>query len=65
MKKIVLAVAFAGAASTAFAGGDTAPMVDVTPAEIIVAPAASSSSSNLIVPAILVALIAAAAAGGS
>ncbi len=59
MKKLALAAAFAGVASTAFAGG-MAPVVEVAPV-VVEEAAAGSSASGLIIPLILVALIAVAA----
>ena len=56
MKKIALAAAFAGVASTAVAGG-MAPVVVMEP--VVVEEAAAPSSSNgLIIPLIALALIA-------
>ena len=62
MKKFALAAAFAGAASTAFAGNTEAPIIE-TPVDVIVdsVDTGSSSSTGLIIPLILIALIAAAA----
>lgn len=62
MKKIVLAAAFAGAASTAFAGNMAEPVMEMAPVVVMEETAGSSSSAGLIVPLILVALIAAAVA---
>ena len=62
MKKIVLAAAFAGAASTAFAGNMAEPVMEMAPVVVMEEAAGSSSSAGLIVPLILVALIAAAVA---
>jgi hypothetical protein len=60
MKKLVLAAAFAGAASVATAGGMSDPIeMDVID---VVETTGSSSSAGLIIPLILVALIAAALA---
>ena len=61
MKKFVLAAAFAGAASTAFAGGVSDPIIQMDPVEIVET-TGSSSGAGLIIPLILVALIAAALA---
>lgn len=63
MKKLVLAAAFATAASSAFAGGMDAPMMEapmMAPEVIVeqVAEATNSSSGGFIVPLILVALLA-------
>lgn len=58
MKKIALATAFAGAASSAFAGGMAAPVMEMTPTPIVQETKASSSSAAIIIPLILVALIA-------
>ncbi|SLN33837.1 ferrochelatase [Pseudooctadecabacter jejudonensis] len=60
MKKFALAAAFAGAASTAFAGNVAAPIIEMEPVVVIEETAGSSSSAGLIIPLILVALIAAA-----
>jgi len=58
MKKIALAAALSVAASTAFAGNMSAPMME---APIIVEEAkAASSSSNIIVPLLILAVLAAA-----
>jgi hypothetical protein len=62
MKKFALAAAFVGAASTAFAGNITPPIIEMTPPQIIEPTAAGSSSAGLIIPLILVVLIAAALA---
>ena len=64
MKKIALAAVFAGAASTAFAGGMEEPVMEMEPV-VVVEETTGGSSSNLIVPIILIALIAAAASTGS
>jgi hypothetical protein len=60
MKKIVLAAAFAGIASTSFAGGYDAPVVEMEPVVIVEEAGSSSSGNGVIVALILVALIAAA-----
>lgn len=58
MKKFALAAAFAGAASTAFAGNMAEPVMEM-PVEVVMGETAgSSSSAGLIIPLILVALIA-------
>jgi len=59
MKKFALAVAFAGAASTAFAGGMAEPVMEMTPAMVM--EDTGSSAGGMIIPLILVAIIAAAA----
>ena len=59
MKKIVLAAAFAGIASTAFAGGMSEPLMEMEPV-VIVEEASASSGTGAIVALILVALLAAA-----
>ncbi|WP_412564893.1 hypothetical protein [Thalassobius sp. MITS945101] len=59
MKKIALAAAFTVAATTAFAGGMDAPVMEP---EVIVETAASSSSAGIIVPLVLLAIVAAAVA---
>ncbi len=61
MKKFALAAAFAGAASTAFAGNISAPIIE-TPVAVIEEASSSSSSAGLIIPLILIALVAAAVA---
>jgi hypothetical protein len=62
MKKFALAAAFAGAASTAFAGNMSEPVMEMAPVVVMEETAGSSSSAGLIIPLILVALIAAALA---
>ena len=62
MKKIALAAAFAGAASTAFAGNMAAPVMEMTPVVVMEETAAASSSAGLIIPLILLALVAVAVA---
>ncbi|MGJ8610527.1 MAG: ferrochelatase [Octadecabacter sp.] len=62
MKKFALAAAFAGAASTAFAGNMAAPVIEMAPMVVIEETAGSSSSAGLIIPLILLALVAAAVA---
>ncbi|MEP5153156.1 hypothetical protein [Planktotalea sp.] len=60
MKKIALAAALSVAASTAFAGNISAPIIE---APIIVEEAkAGSSSSGILVPLLILAVVAAAAA---
>jgi hypothetical protein len=59
MKKLVLAAALTGAASTAFAGGMAEPIMEP---EIIVEETAGTTAGGIIVPLILLALIAAVAA---
>jgi hypothetical protein len=59
MKKLVLAAALTGAASTAFAGGIAEPIMEP---EIIVEETAGTTAGGIIVPLILLALIAAVAA---
>ncbi|PVA07680.1 hypothetical protein [Thalassorhabdomicrobium marinisediminis] len=60
MKKFALAAAFAGAASTAFAGNMAEPVVEMAPVVVMEETAGSSSSAGLIIPLILIALVAAA-----
>ncbi len=60
MKKFALAAAFAGAASTAFAGNMAPPVIEMAPVVVMEETAGSSSSAGLIIPLILIALIAAA-----
>ena len=62
MKKFALAAAFAGAASTAFAGNVSEPIMEMAPVVVMEETAVSSSSAGLIIPLILVVLIAAALA---
>lgn len=62
MKKFALAAAFAGAASTAFAGNVSEPIMEMAPVVVMEETAASSSSAGLTIPLILVALIALAVA---
>ncbi|WP_044044324.1 hypothetical protein [Octadecabacter antarcticus] len=57
MKKFALAAAFAGAASTAFAGNISEPIMEMAPV-VVMEETASSSSAGLIIPLILIALIA-------
>jgi hypothetical protein len=59
MKKLVLAAALTGAASTAFAGGFSQPVMEP---EIIVEETAGTTAGGIVVPLILLALIAAVAA---
>lgn len=58
MKKFALAAAFTVAATTAFAGGMDAPVMEPT---VIVETAAGSSTAGIIVPLALLALVIAAA----
>ncbi|MDB4053644.1 hypothetical protein N9499_06895 [Octadecabacter sp.] len=59
MKKFALAAAFGVAASTAFAGNMSEPVMEIAPV-VVMEEAASSSAGGLIIPLILLALIAAA-----
>ena len=59
MKKFALAAAFGVAASTAFAGDMSEPVMEMEPV-VVMEEAASSAGGGLIVPLILLALIAAA-----
>ena len=61
MKKLVLAAAFAGAASFAHAGGIDAPIIEPEVIIETVEEAGGSSSGGIILPLIILALIAAAA----
>lgn len=61
MKKLVLAAAFATAATTSFAGGMSAPAVEAPVTIIEDAPSTGSSSSDLVLSAILLLIIGAAA----
>ena len=58
MKKIALAAAFGLAASTAFAGNMSEPVMEMAPVVVMEETAGSSSGAGLIIPLILVALIA-------
>jgi len=58
MKKFAIAAAFTVAATTAFAGGMDAPVMEP---EVIVETAAGSSAAGIIVPLVLLALVVAAA----
>jgi hypothetical protein len=60
MKNIVLAAAFAGLSTTAFAGNMSEPLIEMEPVVIMEEAGSSSSGSGVIVALILVALIAAA-----
>ncbi len=60
MKKIALAVAGLFAATSAYAGGMSAPVMEMEPVVIEETTAGSSSSAGLIIPLILIALVAAA-----
>ena len=60
MKKFALAAAFAGAASTAFAGNMAEPVMEMEPMIVMEETAGSSSSAGLVIPLILLALVAAA-----
>ncbi len=62
MKKIALAAAFGLAASTAFAGNLSEPVMEMAPVVVMEDTAGSSSGAGLIVPLILLALVAAALA---
>lgn len=58
MKKLVLAAAFAGAASAGFAGSVADPIIEAP----VVVEEASGSSSGILVPLILLAVVLAAVA---
>jgi hypothetical protein len=60
MKNIVLAAAFVGLSTTAFAGNMSEPLIEMEPVVIMEEAGSSSSGSGIIVALILVALIAAA-----
>ena len=63
MKKIALAAAFAGVASTAFAGNTTPPVIETEIPDIIdQTTEASSSGAGLAIPLIILALVVAAVA---
>ncbi len=57
MKKIVLATAFTLAASTAFAGGLSEPVIEAP----IIEEATSSSNGGILIPLLFIVLVAAAA----
>ena len=59
MKKLVLAAALTGAASTAFAGGIAEPIMEP---EIIVEETSTGTGGGWVVPVVLLALVAAVAA---
>ena len=59
MKKFALAAAFGVAASTAFAGNMSEPVMEMAPV-VVMEEAASSAAAGLIIPLIFLALIAAA-----
>ncbi|MEX0283359.1 MAG: hypothetical protein AB3N23_01990 [Paracoccaceae bacterium] len=61
MKKLVLAAALSGAASTAFAGNLAEPIVEAP----VIVEETTSSSSGIWVPLILLVLVAAAVAAGN
>ena len=61
MKKLVLAAAFAGAASFAHAGGMDAPIIEPEVVIETVEETGGSSSAGILVPLIVLALVAAAA----
>jgi hypothetical protein len=65
MKKLALAAAFAGAASTALAGNMAEPVMEMAPVVVMEETSASSSSAGLIIPLILIVLIAAALSSSS
>ena len=62
MKKFALAAAFAGVASTAFAGNTEAPIIETPVPVIVEETAASSSSAGIWIPIVVIAVLAAAAA---
>ena len=55
MKKFALAAAFAGAASTAFAGNTEAPIIETPVPVVIEETAGSSSSAGIWIPIVLIA----------
>ena len=59
MKKIALAAALSLGATTAFAGGMAAPVMEAAPVE---AKTASSSSSGMVIPLLVLLVVAAAVA---
>lgn len=59
MKKLILAAALTAAASTAFAGNMSEPMIE---APVIMEEAVSSSASGILVPLLVLAVLAAASA---
>ncbi|MCF2871457.1 hypothetical protein L0664_10320 [Octadecabacter sp. G9-8] len=58
MKKFALAAAFGVAASTAFAGNMSEPVMEMAPVVVMEETAGSSSGAGLIIPLILLALVA-------
>ena len=58
MKKLVLAAALTGAASTSFAGGMVEPVME----PVVIETKTGSTAAGIVVPLLLLALIAAAAA---
>lgn len=62
MKKFALAAAFGLAASTAFAGNMSEPVMEMAPVVVMEETAGSSSGGGLIIPLIILALVAAALA---
>ncbi len=58
MKKLVLAAAMVGAASTAFAGAPADPVIEAP----VIVEEATGSSSGILLPLLLLALVIAAAA---
>ena len=58
MKNLVLATVFAAAATTAFAGGMSEPVMDA-PVVVSAMDGANSSESGLLIPLIILALLAA------
>ena len=62
MKKFALAAAFAGAATTSFAGNMSEPVIEMAPVVVMEETRGSASGAGLIIPLFLVALIAAALA---
>jgi hypothetical protein len=57
MKKLVLAAAFAGVASTAFAGAPADPVIEAP----VIVEQATGSSAGILIPLLLIAVLAAAA----
>jgi hypothetical protein len=64
MKKFALAAAFGVAASTAFAGNMSEPVMEMEPV-VVMEEAASSSAGGLILPLMILILVSAVANGSS
>lgn len=62
MKKFALAAVLTGAASTAFAGGMSEPVMEMEPVVVVEDTTSRSSSSGLLIPLLIVAALVAVAA---